>query len=93
MTRYSIDGATTRTARVEVDGLTVAYRELGDPAGEPLLLLHALASSGATWDVFSRDLARAGFRAIAPDLPGHGGSSRVDEYGLDFLAAREHASP
>ena len=47
------------------------FRDTGD--GEPLLLLHGFTGSGDDWKhVFSEPLA--GFRIIAPDLPGHGQS-------------------
>ena len=46
-------------------------RDAGD--GEPLLLLHGFTGSGDDWKhVFNQPLA--GFRVIAPDLPGHGQS-------------------
>src|SRR5690242_8872063 len=41
--------------------------------GEPLLLLHGFTGCGDDWNyVFAEPLA--GFRIIAPDLPGHGRS-------------------
>lgn len=44
--------------------------------GEPLLLLHGFTGSGDDWQhVFAEPLA--GFRVIAPDLPGHGRSENV----------------
>jgi len=58
----------------QVDGLEVRYIEEGE--GKPLILLHG-ASLGSSGDVFQRNfgpLARGGFRSIAPDRPGYGGS-------------------
>ena len=47
------------------------HRDAG--SGEPLLLLHGFTGSGDDWKhVFTEPLA--GFRVIAPDLPGHGRS-------------------
>jgi pimeloyl-ACP methyl ester carboxylesterase len=47
------------------------YRDSG--TGEPLLLLHGFTGCGDDWKfVFADPLA--GFRVIAPDLPGHGRS-------------------
>ena len=71
--------------KAQVNGLTIAYRELG--AGDPVVLLHALASTSATWDHVAKALADAGRRVIAPDLRGHGGSSRAGAYGLDEFGA------
>lgn len=62
--------------------MRLAYRETGDPAGKPVLLLHGMSSSAATWDAFAGELADAGFRAIAIDQRGHGGSSRAVSYSL-----------
>jgi pimeloyl-ACP methyl ester carboxylesterase len=57
---------------VTVDGLKLRYIEEG--SGPAVLFLHG-ASLGSSADVFLRNLgpfARAGFRAIALDLPGFG---------------------
>jgi len=57
---------------VAMDGLRVRYLEEG--SGPSLLFLHG-ASLGSSADVFIRNLgpfARAGFRAVAFDIPGFG---------------------
>jgi pimeloyl-ACP methyl ester carboxylesterase len=57
---------------VEVDGLKLRYIE--DGSGPSVLFLHG-ASLGSSADVFLRNLgpfAKAGFRAVAFDLPGFG---------------------
>ena len=57
---------------VEVDGLKLRYIEEG--SGASVLFLHG-ASLGSSADVFLRNLgpfAKAGFRAVAFDLPGFG---------------------
>jgi pimeloyl-ACP methyl ester carboxylesterase len=57
---------------VEVDGLKLRYLEAG--SGPSVLFLHG-ASLGSSADVFLRNLgpfAKAGFRAVAFDLPGFG---------------------
>jgi len=57
---------------VDVDGLKLRYIEAG--SGPSLLFLHG-ASLGSSADVFLRNLgpfAKAGFRAVAFDLPGFG---------------------
>jgi len=57
----------------EVGGLTIAYREAGDPASPKLVLLHGFPSSSHQY----RDLIPAlasRFHVIAPDYPGFGNS-------------------
>ncbi len=61
---------------VNVDGLKLRYIEQG--SGPSVLFLHG-ASLGSSADVFLRNLgafAKAGFRAVAFDLPGFGLSDR-----------------
>lgn len=70
---------------MDVQGRRVAYRETGSRAGHPIVLLHAFASSSDTWTATAADLAQAGFRVIAPDLPGHGRSERLGLYSLAMI--------
>jgi pimeloyl-ACP methyl ester carboxylesterase len=57
-------------------------------AGEPVLLLHGLADHGLVWQGLAQNLGEQ-FCCIAPDLRGHGDSSKPDDpnaYGsLDFV--------
>lgn len=48
----------------------LAYFDLGDPEGTPLLCLHGLSVSGFCFDQFHRYFAARGIRAIAPCLLG-----------------------
>ena len=72
------------------DGQRIAWRETG--TGHPLVLLHGLFSDANTnWIKFGTAavIARAGFRAIMPDLRGHGDNARPHEaaaYPPDVLA-------
>jgi pimeloyl-ACP methyl ester carboxylesterase len=75
-----------RIRAVPVAGLTVSFRETGDPAGPAVVLLHGGSSSGATWDHLATALAAAGRHVIAPDLRGHGGTSRARNYPLTGYA-------
>jgi len=56
-------------------GVTLPYVEQGDPAGAPMILLHAIADS---WRIFEPLLARLppSIHAIAPSQRGHGDASR-----------------
>jgi pimeloyl-ACP methyl ester carboxylesterase len=65
----------------------VRVREGG--SGEPaLVLLHGLGATGDVWDRWRPLLAeRWPGRWLAPDLPGHGGSSRLAGYTFDAFAA------
>ena len=71
---------------VEVRGRRrIAYRETGEPEGEPVILVHALASDSSSWNMIGSHLADAGLRVIALDLPGHGRSDRLAGYSLDAM--------
>lgn len=55
-----------------------------------VVLLHGFPECGATWSAVGARLADAGYRVVAPDLRGYGGSDRpadVDDYGVEHLAA------
>jgi abhydrolase domain-containing protein 6 len=72
---------------VEVDRHRLPYLEGG--SGEPLLLLHGFASNKDHWTMIAPHLTRH-FHVYAPDLPGFGDASRLEEagYGLDAQLAR-----
>jgi pimeloyl-ACP methyl ester carboxylesterase len=54
------------------NGLRLAYVEMGDPRGTPVLLLHGYTDSSRVWTILAPQLA--GHRLIIPDQRGHGGS-------------------
>jgi pimeloyl-ACP methyl ester carboxylesterase len=54
----------------------LAVAEAGDPAGEPVVLLHGFPEMSHSWRHQLPALAGAGFHAVAPDLRGYGGSDR-----------------
>ena len=72
---------TTALDRIEVDGLEIGYRELGD--GPPVLLLHGWPTSSYLWRDVMPAIARAN-RVIAPDLPGFGASDKPAGVAYDF---------
>jgi pimeloyl-ACP methyl ester carboxylesterase len=68
----------------EIDGLRIRYLDEGD--GAPLILLHgaSLGSSCDVWTEILSMLAARGLRAIAPDLPGFGGSDNPEDPSLGY---------
>jgi pimeloyl-ACP methyl ester carboxylesterase len=72
--------------RLDLPGYRVAYRDTGG-TGTPVILLHSLASSGASWGPQFAALSAAGFRAIAPDRRGWGDSSPTREGESDIGTA------
>jgi len=73
-----------------VDGVRIHYQEAGDEKAPPMILIHGFISSNLVWNEVFLPLAQAGFRVIAPDLPGYGYSDkpRAGEY---TIAAQAHA--
>ena len=61
-----------RRDTVHAAGIPWSMLTWGDPASRPLLLIHGVTSSAATWWRVGPALAAAGRHAIAVDLPGHG---------------------
>ncbi len=60
----------SRSRRVRAGGWDVRYREAG--RGPPVVLVHGLGMSADYWHRNAPPLAAAGFRVLAPDLPGFG---------------------
>lgn len=69
-TLESYAAAWSAAKRVEVRGRAVRYREAG--SGPAIVLVHGLGVSADYWWRNGPPLAAAGFRALAPDLPGFG---------------------
>ncbi len=74
---------------IQVDGLSIAYREAGNPRSPKLVLLHGWpASSHQFRDLMPALSAR--FHVIAPDYPGFGNSEAPDpatyHYTFDGIA-------
>lgn len=59
-----------------VNGVSIHYQEAGDESAPPIILIHGFISSNLIWSHVLQPLAQAGFRAIAPDLPGYGYSEK-----------------
>ena len=68
------------------NGISLEYLDRGE--GEVILLLHGLGSTKADWDLQLEPFSEE-FRIIAPDLRGHGNSSKPenkDAYGIPECA-------
>ena len=82
-------GSTPAGARerfVETNGLRMRVLELGE--GFPVVLCHGFPEIADSWRRQLPALAAAGFRAIAPDQRGFGGTSRpepVEAYDIEHL--------
>jgi pimeloyl-ACP methyl ester carboxylesterase len=75
-------------ARVEANGLGFEVWDQG--AGTPVVLLHGFPDTSRMWRHQVKALNDAGFRTIAPDMRGRGGSDRptaVDDYALSAIVA------
>jgi pimeloyl-ACP methyl ester carboxylesterase len=70
---------------LRANSVRLAYRECGDPADPPVVLLHGSASESATWNRFVPRLTATGYRSIALDLRGHAASARTADYALSSL--------
>ncbi|RFA08610.1 hypothetical protein B7R54_04730 [Subtercola boreus] len=60
------------------DGVRLDYRESGDPAGRPVVLLAGFLAPATSWRYQVDALGAAGFRMLALDLRGHGTSEHRD---------------
>lgn len=65
-----------RSRSVQIANHTVVYSEGG--RGETLVLVHGFGSSRDSWNRMASRLTKR-YRVIAPDLPGWGESTRLDE--------------
>jgi pimeloyl-ACP methyl ester carboxylesterase len=85
-----VAGINVRRVRT-ADGLTMRVLEAGPANGPPLLLVHGWAVCAYLWRHNLLPLAAAGYRVIAPDLPGHGLSDSPSARGSYTLAALTRA--
>jgi pimeloyl-ACP methyl ester carboxylesterase len=53
---------------VDLPSGRLRYRDVGDPDGEPVLLVHGLFATGDLWNAVAADLADD-YRCLLPDLP------------------------
>ncbi|MDJ0462576.1 alpha/beta hydrolase [Streptomyces sp. H27-C3] len=69
---------------VDVGDVRLAYRTWGDSFGTPIVLLHGLGSSSASWEEAGQALGEE-WRVYAIDLRGHGESDWPDEYSVELM--------
>ena len=69
------DAEAVKPRELEAAGLRVRYLELGEGDGTPVLLVHGFGADLNTW-MFIQPALAGERRAIALDLPGHGGSAK-----------------
>ena len=73
-------GLADRERSAHANGIEVAYDEIGDPAGEPILLVMGLAAQLIHWDEgFCRLLADRGYRVIRFDNRDIGHSQKIED--------------
>ena len=84
-----------KTAMVlEVNGVELHYETFGE--GEPLLWLHGFMGAGPDWTYIFEAGPPDGYRLIAPDMRGHGGSTNPSrtfsfrQTAHDMLAVLDH---
>ena len=77
-------GTQQETEQVPTRG-GVTYLEAG--AGMPVLFLHGIGGAARMWTPQLDAFAAAGHRALAWDMPGHGGSAPLPLVTMDALAA------
>lgn len=75
------------------NGLTIHYHEAG--AGEPVVFIHGAGPGASGYSNFKHNFpwfAEQGLRAVVPDLPGYGLSSKPTDvaYVLDFFVESMH---
>ncbi|HEX3324486.1 MAG TPA: alpha/beta fold hydrolase [Solirubrobacterales bacterium] len=88
----------SRERLAPVNGVEIAYQEVGDPGAEPLMLVMGLGTQMLGWDErFCALLAGRGFRVVRFDNRDIGHSTMLDSAGVPsrldlFLGRRESAA-
>ena len=74
--------------RIKTNGIDMAVYEMGPKDGFPVVLCHGFPELAYSWRHQLPALAAAGYRAIAPDQRGYGGTSRpaaIEDYDVEHL--------
>ena len=86
-TASPVDGVTLR--QIESNGINMRIAEAGD-SGPLVLLAHGWPESWYSWRHQLTGLAAAGYRVVAPDMRGYGGTDappEADDYNMNQLTA------
>jgi pimeloyl-ACP methyl ester carboxylesterase len=80
------------------NGIELCFQEMGDPDGEPLILVMGLATQMIAWDEgFCGPLVERGFRVVRFDNRDIGRSTRIESAGmpsrLDMIGGRRSTAP
>jgi len=80
----------TPTQTIDIDGTTIAYRELGTPGGVPVVFLHHFTAVLDDWDPRVLDGIAGAHHVIAFDNTGVGGSggsvpADIEQMGTDAI--------
>lgn len=77
-------------------GIKMAYVEMGDENGKPVILQHGMTDNSRVWSLSAPYFAKAGYHVYMPDLRGHGYSDKpevplytVRDYATDLNAFME----
>lgn len=73
------------SSRIRAGEITQHVLSAGPADGTPVLLIHGFPELAYSWRHQLRTLGAAGYRAIAPDVRGHGGTDapdRVEDYDI-----------
>ena len=73
--REEAEAEGVKPSDIETAGRRLRYLELGEGDSIPVLLVHGFGADLNTW-MFTQPALAAGRRAVALDLPGHGGSAK-----------------
>lgn len=74
------------------DPLELYVRDYGGTGEKVALLLHGLGSDSRIWYALVPTLHEHGYRVVAPDLAGHGGSPKSPAYSVEHWAEDVRAS-
>ncbi|MDY0913232.1 alpha/beta hydrolase [Rathayibacter festucae] len=75
-----------------VEPLELYVRDYGGTGEKVALLLHGLGSDSRVWYALVPTLHEHGYRVVAPDLAGHGGSPKSPAYSVEHWAEDVRAS-
>ena len=84
----ALDSMMSPVKHAAVNGVDLAYYEVGPRGGTPVILCHGFPELAFSWRHQLKAFAEAGVWAIAPDQRGYGRSSKpaeVTDYDIDHL--------